>query len=126
MTIAKTTEEAAEEAAEEEENDRVELKPENVREDPDLSRVEKETILRFAKDQDRATLHTDNGALVRRAIRHPRVRIESHNVHEGAITSIRATLPIGLVSISGKPRKDSGQASVISPSSLRDTDDEDS
>ena len=122
MTIAKTTEEAAEE----EENDRVELKPENVREDPDLSRVEKETILRFAKDQDRATLHTDNGALVRRAIRHPRVRIESHNVHEGAITSIRATLPIGLVSISGKPRKDSGQASVISPSSLRDTDDEDS
>jgi hypothetical protein len=108
-----------------EKDGRVELKPENVREDPDLSRMEKETILRFAKDQDRATLHTDNGALVRRAIRHPRVKIETHNVHEGSITSIRATLPIGLVSISGKPRKDSGQASVISPSSLRDTEDGD-
>lgn len=104
----------------------VELKPENVNEDPSLSPVEKETTLRIAKDQDRVTLHTDHGGLVRRAIRHPRIRIETHNVREGSIASVRATLPVGLLSIGGEPRNGQGQASVISPSALKNTEDEDS
>ena len=114
---------ATAEAKEEEEDERVELKAENVREDPSLSPMEKETTIRFAKDQDRATLHTDHGALIRRAIRHPRVRIETHNVREGSIASVRCTLPVGLVSIGRNPRNGQGQASVISRYGLTDSED---
>ena len=108
------------------EESNVELKPENVSEDPSLSPMEKETTIRWAKDQDQAILHTDERGMMRGAIRHPRVQIESHNVRQGSITSVRATLPIGLLLLKGEPRNDPGHSRVFSQSTLTDTNDEDS
>ena len=115
---------AATESAEKDE--RVELKPENVREDPDLSKMEKETTIRFPKDRDHAVLFSAEGPIVRNSIRHPHVQIESHNVHEGSITSVRATLPIGLLLVKAEPRNDPGHSRVFAQSTLKDTNDEDS
>ena len=110
---------AATESAEKDE--RVELKAENVREDPDLSKMEKETTIRFPKDRDQAVLFSAEGPIIRGAIRHSHVQIESHNVREGSITSVRATLPIGLLLVKGEPRNDPGHSRVFSQSTLKDT-----
>ena len=110
----------------EEEEERVELKAENVREHPDLSKTEKETNIRFPKDRDHAVLFSAEGPIVRNSIRHSHVQIESHNVHEGSITSVRATLPIGLLLVKAEPRNDPGHSRVFAQSTLKDTNDEDS
>jgi hypothetical protein len=100
--------------------------PENVKEDPRLQSSEKELILRTANNQDHFTLHANQAGVIRRAMRHPHVRIDRHNVREESITSVRATLPVGLVLLKGKPRKASGPASIIAQSGLKDTEDDDS
>ena len=112
-------------ASDDDESDQVELKAENVREHPDLSKMEKETNIRFPKDRDHAVLFSAEGPIVRNSIRHPHVQIESHNVHEGSITSVRATLSVGLLLVKAEPRNDTGHSRVFAQSTLRDTDDED-
>ena len=113
-------------ASDDDESDQVELKAENVREHPDLSKMEKETNIRFPKDRDHAVLHSAEGPIMRNSIRHPHVQIEHYDDHEGSITSVRATLPIGLLLVKAEPRNDTGHSRVFAQSTLRDTSDEDS
>ena len=112
--------------ASKEEEAEVELKAENVRENPDLSKMEKETTIRFPKDRDQAVLSSAEGPIMRNSIRHPHVQIEDHNVREGSITSVRATLPIGLLLVKAEPRNDTGHSRVFAQSTLKDTEDGDS
>ena len=107
------------------ENERVELESENVRERPDLSKKEKETIIRIEKGQDHAVVDSFEGSVMRNAIKHPHVEIEDHNVRDGSITSVSATLPVGLFLVKGEPRNSSGHSRVFSQPTLRETDDED-
>ena len=99
--------------------------PANVKEDPRLESSEKELTLRTASDRDRFTLHADQRGAIRRVMRHPHIQVESCNVHEGQITSVRATLPRGLVLIKGEPREESGMASIIAQHTLKNTSGED-
>jgi hypothetical protein len=117
MSISKTE---TEESTEEDES-HIQPIPENVKEDPRLQSCEKELILRTANDQDHFTLDVNQAGVIRRAMRHPHIEIQGHNVHQGSITGARATLPRGLVLLKGKPRKASGPASIIAQSGLKDT-----
>jgi hypothetical protein len=113
-------------AEKEEKESHIQPIPENVKEDPRLQPCEKELILRTANNQDHFTLHANQAGVIRRAMRHPHVRIDRHSVREESITSVKATLPVGLVLLKGKPRKASGPASIIAQSGLKDTEDDDS
>ena len=103
----------------------VELSAENVREHPEFLKKEKETIIRIEKGQDHAVLDSFEGAMMRNAIKHPHVEIEDHNVRDGSITSVSATLPVGLLLVKGEPRNSPGHSRMFSQPTLKDTDEED-
>ena len=57
-----------------------------VREDPELTPQEKETTLRFAKDEDRVAIYTDEAGIGRRLLAHPSARIEGVTVVDEPLT----------------------------------------
>ena len=107
-----------------EKDDRVELKVENVRERPDLLKREKETFFRTEKGQDHAVLDSSEGAVMRNAIQHPHIEVEDYNSRDGSITSVEATMPVGLWLIKSEPRDNPGHSRMFSQPTLRDTGDE--
>ena len=54
---------------------------EQVKEDPELLPCEKETTFSFAKDEDRARVHTDEAGLMRRLLQHPEFEITELRLH---------------------------------------------
>lgn len=105
------------------------------RTDPDLDPAEKETTIRWARDEDTAVIHTDERGVGRRVIRHDHSTIESVNVllpdgtrdtlapeavgANNEVIGVRVRLPIGVLSIKSNPRNDDGHANVVSDAFLR-------
>jgi len=103
---------------------------ERVAGDPDLTRAERETTLRFADDQDVAHVHSASPGVVRRLLAHDHVRVSAVTVHDGEgiqtvdaaevvdvdgeIVSLRATLPVGAIGVKSVPRKTNQSAEVVS------------
>ena len=100
-------------------------------EDPDLLPCEKETTIRFAKDEDLATIHTDEPGIGRRLIAHPestiseltvRINGEGSRRHvapedvrpDDAVVGLRCKLPVGALSVKHAPRKSNQHANVVS------------
>ena len=105
------------------------------RDDPRLAPSEKETTIRFARDEDRAVIHTDEAGLGRRLLAHDdsdvvevavlddgRVRrVTLDEVERGdEPVGVRATLPIGALSIRSSSRKSDRHAQVVSDRVLDD------
>jgi len=99
-----------------------------VREDPDLTPQEKETTIRFAKDEEHATVYTAEAGLTRRLLAHPNAEVEELNVLEDGATrnvapsevsgreivGVRASVPVGALKIRVSSRSAPGHAEVVS------------
>lgn len=99
-----------------------------VREDPDLRPFEKETTVRFAKDDDRATVVTEEAGMTRRLLQHPetsvrwlrvldgdvRATVDPESYESGAVVGCYVTVPVGALKIQLSPRASGGHADVVS------------
>jgi hypothetical protein len=99
-----------------------------VREDPRLTPQEKETTFRFAKDEDRVAIYTDEAGIGRRLLAHPSARIEGvtvvdedvrptvsvGEVNGRDIVAVRGRLPVGALKVGLTPRETSEHAPVVS------------
>jgi hypothetical protein len=110
---------------------------EAVREDPDLLPVEKETTLRFAKQDDLASVYSAEAGLARRLLAHPHVRVDGVTVGEGAarrdvppdeytegpIHGVRARVPAACLKIRASLRATTQHAPIISKTVLAEVPD---
>lgn len=99
-----------------------------VREDPGLTPQEKETTIRFAKDEEHADVYTAEAGLTRRLLAHPSAVVEYLTVlDEGAtrnvdpsevsgreIVGVRASVPVGALKVQLTPRSSTQHAEVVS------------
>lgn len=99
------------------------------RSDPVLTPAERETTVRFAADEDRATVFTAQPGVGRRLLAHPRARVEWVTLVDGGrrprvdlsavergdtVGAVRVTLPVAALSVSSTPRDDGTPAAVVS------------
>jgi len=96
--------------------------------DPELTPAEKETTVRFARDDDRAEVYTAEAGLGRRLLCHPFAEIRGVTVADGGarpergvedldgdedVVGVRASVPVGLLQIKSTPRRDNGHAEIV-------------
>lgn len=91
-----------------------EILPENVKEDNDLTKAEKETTINFDKESNKAHLFTSEGGLMRRMIQHPLFEINEYTEKDGKITSIKGMIPTTALSIGSTERGQKGHAQIVS------------
>lgn len=102
-----------------------------VEEDSTLSSVEKETTIRFAKDEDVASVFTEEAGLMRRLLQHPHfdvetVRLQSgrevapDDFEEGCITGVKGNIPVEAVVLQTSLRETSQHSAVVPESVLRE------
>lgn len=84
-----------------------------VREDPALQPEEKETIIRWANDEDRATIHSEQATVVKWLYSHPEYREENRRVSSGELHATTGTLPVGALKLSGYPRQSNYTSGVL-------------
>lgn len=99
-----------------------------VREDPDLAPQEKETTLRFTKDEDTVHVYTEEAGIGRRLLAHPSARIEGVTVVDNDvrptvsvdevngrdIVAVRGSLPVGALKVRRTSRETDEHAPVVS------------
>jgi len=83
-----------------------------ISEDPDLTPKEKETIIRFANDEDRLHIHSEQAAVIRWLLAHPEYREDRRRVTNGQQHATTGTLPVGALSLKGQSRKSSRPSDV--------------
>jgi hypothetical protein len=103
-----------------------------VREDPGLTPQEKETTIRFAKDEERATVFTAEAGLTRRLLAHPetdtvgvvvadgdaRREVDTDDVRGRSVVACRVRLPVGALTVSLHARDAAGHAEVVTDRAL--------
>jgi hypothetical protein len=92
-------------------------------EDPDLSPAEKEVTIRGAKDQDLLRVHADLPVVMDYLLDHPAAEIINRREKGGDVVSVIAEIPVGLLTLSNKPRKSSYYSDVVTSSELKGLDD---
>lgn len=105
-----------------------------VEEDATLCPAEKETAIFFSKDDDRASVYTEEAGLIRRLLHHPRVEVETLRVNggeslgrkvalsdyeEGSITGVEGSIPITILVLQTSPRATSQHSAVVPEGVLR-------
>jgi hypothetical protein len=105
-----------------------------VEEDASLSSVEKETIIRFSKSDDRASVYTEEAGLMRRLLRHPHVEVDTVRVNtddavgrrvapndfeRGWITGVGGSIPIESLVLQTSLRETSQHSAIVPESVLR-------
>lgn len=99
----------------------------------DLTPAEKETAIRFAKDEDAARVYTEYGSAMHRLLLHPAFDVESLRVcgpddehppfgrtvsptdyDGGAVTGIRGTIPIGYLTVATTSTTHDPRSNVVS------------
>ena len=99
-----------------------------VREDPELTPQEKETTLRFTKDEDTVHVYTEEAGIGRRLLAHPSARIEGVTVVDNDvrptvsvdevngrdIVAVRGSLPVGGLKVRRTSRETDEHAPVVS------------
>jgi len=84
----------------------------DVREDPDLGPGEKEVTINWTKGADTLTVFADLPSVARWLMRNGDADIVDRTTKEGAVTSVKARLPVGALQLSGHPRKSSQPSDV--------------
>jgi len=107
------------------------------RDDPALAPEEKETTLRFARDEDVAAFHTDEAGIGRRLIAHPETVLDGVVIRDGnvrrtrapsevepgeEVVGVRGTIPVGALSIKSTARKSDRHATIVSERVLQEAD----
>ena len=104
---------------------------EAVKEDSSLSSVEKETTIRFAKDEDVASVFTEEAGLMRRLLQHPHFEVETvrlqsgrevapNDFEKGSITGVKGNILLGAVVLQTSLRETSQHSAVVPESVLRE------
>lgn len=96
----------------------------NTREDPDLAPAEKEVTLRGAKDQGHLRVHSDLPVINDYLLDHPSAEIIDRREKDGDVVTVEAEIPIGLLTLSNKPRKSDYYGDVVTSSELTERTDE--
>jgi len=99
------------------------------RDDPELRPEEKETTLRFARDEDVAAFYTAEAGVGRRLIAHPETVLDGVVIKDGRarptkapeevergedVVGVRGTIPVGALSVKSTSRKSDSHASIVS------------
>lgn len=83
--------------------------------DPKRIPYQKETVLRFNREENKINLHTFDPTLVKGLIKHPNFEAEQFNKDDdGNIVGIMGKLPIGVLKIKREPRKRDYPSTIIS------------
>ena len=104
--------------------------------DPALSPSERETIFRFAADDDAVAFFTEEPGIGRRLIAHPHTTVSAVRVlqagathrkrpteyEEGDIVAVRGEAPVGVLKVGKSPRTTGGPAEVVSKDVLTEVD----
>ena len=87
--------------------------------------MEKETHLQFSRGDEQATIETEIGCHMRRLREHPLFTLTDYRTieidSELHIVHVNGVLPIGCISVTSSPRKDSSLSSVVSDNVLKDS-----
>lgn len=102
-----------------------------------LTPEEKETIIRFSKDEDIAHVYTEHGSAIRRLLLHPQFsatefrvcgpddnhppmgkRVKPVEYTDGAVTGVEGIIPIGCLSIRQSSRSTAIRSNVVAPGVL--------
>jgi hypothetical protein len=103
---------------------------EAVEENSTLSSVEKETILKFSKVDDRAKVYTEEAGLMRRLLHHPHFEVSSlrdaegrkvalNDFEGGSITGVDGNIPIEALVFQTSLRANSQHSAVVPEGVLR-------
>lgn len=84
-----------------------------ARDDPDLRPAEKEVIVRWARDEDRARIFAEQSTVVEWLHRHPEYRVEATRSEDGVLYSTKGTLPVGCLKFSGTSRSSDATGQVL-------------
>lgn len=99
------------------------------RDDPALTPEEKETTLRFSRDEDVATFFTAEAGIGRRLIAHPETVLDGVVIKDGNdrptklpeevgagehVVGVRGTIPVGALGVKSSSRKSDRHATVVS------------
>jgi hypothetical protein len=84
-----------------------------ARDDPDLAPAEKEVIVRWARDEDRARIFAEQSTVLEWLHRHPEYRVEATRSEDGVLYSTEGTLPVGCVKFSGTSRRSDATSRVL-------------
>jgi hypothetical protein len=108
---------------------------ENVGANTNLTPAERETTLRLAADRDHAVVFTAERGVMSRLLAHPGAEIDHVRVSDGDVSGrvtdlteydggrvvgVRASLPVGYVSITTQERQADGHAAIVSQRVLAD------
>ena len=85
----------------------------DVAEDDVLRPEEKEVIIRWAKDEDRLSVHSEHASVTRWLMEHPDFEVVERREKDGALCAVRGELPVGALNLSGRPRKSNQTARVL-------------
>ena len=86
----------------------------DVKEDPDLSSMEKETVIRFANDEDKATVFSESNGIMRRLLQHPHADVTTERTVEGKTVAVRGEIPIDMLKITSTPRSSGSRSDIVS------------
>lgn len=84
-----------------------------VRDDPDLTSAEKETLIHWSRDDERLRIHSEQAVVVKWLVRHPQFRERDRRVKDGVLHAVTGTLPVGALKLSGSPRKSNQPGRVL-------------
>jgi len=91
-------------------------------EDSRLTAAEKETTIRWANDQDRLHIASEQRAVIRWLRQNPHFDRTWRRLTDGQVVAISGTLPVGAMLLKGKPRKSNQPARTLGE--LPEEDDE--
>lgn len=92
--------------------------------DPRLSTKEKQFTVSAIKAEKTARVHSDITVINDYLLEHPDADIVATNKHEGAVTSVVADIPLGLLKLSNKARADDYYSGIVTSGELEARDDE--
>ena len=85
-----------------------------VQEDPDLESMEKETIIRFANDEDTATIFSESNGIMRRLLQHPHADVTPERTVGDKTVAVKGEIPVDMLKIGSTPRSSGSRSEVVS------------
>jgi hypothetical protein len=86
----------------------------DVREDPDLEPIEKETTVRFSKNEDVLHIYSEEGSIVNRLLHHDEFDESHRRTVDDAVVAVGGSLPISCLTIKAGTRSTENHSVVVS------------
>lgn len=86
----------------------------DVAEDSGLTAGEKETIIRFANDEDDASVFSEEHGIMKRLLDHPEADVEpDRRSDDGTVCAVRGAVPVDILKIGSTPRTTGSKSDVV-------------